>query len=125
MPAKPTIDIVVEVHDISLIDSINPTLQQHGYEAWGAYHIPNSRFFVKGNIKRTHHLHAFNKNDPDIHRHIAFRDYLTQMPQRAQDYAHLKIKLAKQFRHNRRAYFKGKQDLIKTIEKEALHFFNK
>ena len=123
MPAKPTIDILLEVHAIDLVDSLNPMMQQYGYEAWGEYHIPGRRFFVKGVEKRTHHVHVFEKNSSEIPRHIAFRDYLIKQPQRAKDYATLKIKLAEQYRNNRRAYLTGKQHLIKTLEKEALSFF--
>ena len=123
MPAKPTIDILLEVKTIDSVDSLNKQLESHGYEAWGAYHVANSRFFVKGCQKRTHHLMVFERHHPKIKEYIALRDYLIKQPQRAKDYANLKIKLAEQYQNNRRAYLTGKQQLVETLKKEALSFF--
>ena len=122
MPAKPTIDILLEVHDILLVDHCNYAMQKIGYEAWGEYHIPGRRFFVKGQSKRTHHVHTFQKGSDDILRHRAFRDYLQANSNDAKKYADLKIKLATQYRNNRRAYVSHKQDFVKDVEKKALEW---
>ena len=123
MPAKPTIDIVLAVKDIAKVDKLNPEMQKLGYEAWGEYNIPGRRFFVKGENKRSHHVHVFQQGSPDITRHILFRDYFIANPVDAKEYSKLKIELAEKFRHNRRAYVVGKQEFVKRLEAKALKSF--
>lgn len=124
MSAKPTIDIILEVKDINLVDACNNQMEVAGYEAWGEYKIPGRRFFVKGFDKRTHHVHTFQTGSFDIARHLYFRDYLIAHPVDAKAYADLKIKLAKQFSDNRRAYVENKQDYVKQLEEKAIKWFS-
>lgn len=129
MFAKPTIDILLEVYNIELVDLLNNKMAGLGYEAWGEYHISGRRFFVKGEDKRTYHVHVFQKKSSQAFRHLYFRDYLIAHPEEAKGYAQLKIRLAHKFRHNRRAYVQGKQTLVKDIEEKAIvwatQLFNK
>lgn len=122
MPAKPTIDILLSVKSIDLVDQHNDAMAVLGYEAWGEYHILGRRFFVKGEDKRTHHVHTFEAGSHDITRHLNFRDYLIVHPDAAREYADLKIKLAAQFAHNRRAYVTNKQDFVKALEAKAVRW---
>lgn len=119
MPAKPTIDTILEVKNINLVDTCNDAMAALGYEAWGEYNILGRRFFVKGIDKRTHHVHTFQTGDFHIERHIYFRDYLIAHPIDAKAYADLKIKLAKEFSNNRRAYVENKNDYVKALEEKA------
>ena len=97
LAAKPTIDILLEVKDIELVDKCNDPMGMLGYEAWGEYNIPGRRFFVKSEDNRTHHVHTFQVGSSEIARHLFFRDYLKSHPDEAKEYANLKIKLAHQF----------------------------
>jgi GrpB-like predicted nucleotidyltransferase (UPF0157 family) len=115
LAAKPTIDILLEVKHIKQVDECNKQMELLGYEAWGEYNIPGRRFFVKGDTKRTHHVHTFESNSQDIARHLYFRDYLKSHPKEAKEYANLKIKLAEQFAHNRRAYVQNKQEFVRRM----------
>lgn len=124
MPAKPTIDILLEVKKIDLVDNINDEMAILGYEAWGEYNIPGRRFFVKGENKRTHHVHCFQSGCPDIERHLCFRDFLIEHPIKAKEYAKLKIKLANKFAYNRHAYVIAKSDYVKSLENEAIKWAN-
>ena len=124
LSAKPTIDIILEVKNIDLVDDCNPRMIKLGYEAWGEYNIPGRRFFLKGKNKRTHHVHTFQTDSPDIARHLYFRDYLIAYPNEAKEYAHLKMKLANQFSHDRRAYVLGKEEFVKALEKKAIEWAN-
>ncbi len=124
LAAKPTIDIVLEVKDIELVDKCNPQMKKLGYEAWGEYKIPGRRFFVKGEDKRTHHVHTFQIGSPEITRHLYFRDYLKSHPDEAKEYANLKIKLTQQFTNDRRGYVQNKQDYVKALEKRAIDWFH-
>ncbi len=44
LAAKPTVDIILEVKDIQLVDKFNDPMEKLGYEAWGEYGIPGHRF---------------------------------------------------------------------------------
>lgn len=120
LAAKPTIDILLEVKDIEQVDQHNAQMAELGYEAWGEYRIPGRRFFVKGDTKRTHHVHVFQTGSHKIARHLHLRDYLIAHPAEARAYAELKLKLATQFAHDRRGYVTNKQDYVKALEKRAL-----
>ena len=120
LAAKPTIDIILEVKNIELVDHCNDAMEKLGYEAWGEYHIPGRRFFVKGEDKRTHHVHTFQTGSAEIANHLYFRDYLKSHPDEAKEYADLKIKLAEQFSHDRRGYVQNKEDYVKALEKKAM-----
>lgn len=123
MSAKPTIDMLLVVHNIHRVDSCNAHLHELGYEAWGEYGIAGRRFFLKGNEKRTHHLHVFEANNHyAIDRHLSFRDYLIAHPEEAAAYEALKIALATEFRCNRRGYFLGKEAQVKAIEQRAMQW---
>ena len=95
--AKPTIDMIVEVTNVSAVDGLNAALQNLGFEAKGENGIPGRRFFQKGGDKRTHHLHVFTESDPQIHRHLVFCDYLRAHPGKANEYEALKLSLAQTF----------------------------
>lgn len=70
LAAKPTIDMILEVKNIESVDNLNAAMAELGYEAWGEYRIPGRRFFVKGETKRTHHVHTFQTGSNEITRHI-------------------------------------------------------
>jgi GrpB-like predicted nucleotidyltransferase (UPF0157 family) len=123
LAAKPTIDILLAVKDIDLVDQCNQAMEKIGYEAWGEYGISGRRFFVKGENKRTHHVHAFQTGNAEIARHIYFRDYLILHPLEAKAYEKLKITLAGQFANDRRGYVENKKDFVETIQKKAMEFF--
>jgi len=123
LASKPTLDILLEVNDIECVDTCNEQMEKLGYEAWGEYSIPGRRFFVKGEEKRTHHVHTFQVGSPEIARHLFFRDYLKSHPEEAKKYADLKITLAKQFANDRHGYVLNKQDYVKALEKKAIAWF--
>lgn len=125
LAAKPVIDMILVVADLHKVDQYNVLMGKLGYEAWGEYGILGRRFFVKGEAKRTHHIHTFEQGSEHIVRHIAVRNYLQKNPKVAEEYAALKIKLAKHYKDNRRAYVIGKQDYVKILEQKAIVWFNK
>ena len=119
--AKPVIDLMVEVVDINKVDLYNHEMEQLGYEACGENGIPKRRFFRKGGNNRTHHVHIFEQDNPEIARHIAFRDYMIQHPNEAHKYSQLKLSLAKQFPDNIDQYIEGKDSYIKSIDEKQGH----
>jgi GrpB-like predicted nucleotidyltransferase (UPF0157 family) len=115
--AKPTIDILLEVKSIETLDAYTANFKKLGYEPKGEFGIPGRRFYQKGGDNRTHHIHAFETNNPEIQRHIRFRDYLINHPQIALEYQTLKLKLIEEFPNDPQAYTKAKSDFIQSIDK--------
>ena len=126
LPAKPIIDIMPVVKDISLVDAHNGEFEALGYECRGEFGILGRRFFAKGGDNRTHHIHIFEQsNQTDIQRHIAVRDYLNAHSDTAAEYAALKKKLAAEFPFDNDGYCDGKEEYMKSLEEKALHWQEK
>ncbi len=118
--AKPVIDILPVVRDISRVDLLDPVMQAAGYEPWGEHGIAGRRLFTKGGEEhRTHNVHVFQVGSPDIARHLDFRDYLRTHPEVAQEFAQLKVPLARQFPDDVTAYNLGKEPFIQEIQRQA------
>jgi GrpB-like predicted nucleotidyltransferase (UPF0157 family) len=118
--AKPIIDILVEVRDLSLVDAFNEKMTLRGYLPKGEYGIPGRRYFRKGtDTHHTHHVHVFQTGDPNVERHLAFRDYLRTHPLEAQVYSQLKESLALRFHDDPESYMDGKDEFIRKIDDKA------
>ncbi len=117
--AKPVIDIMVEVTNISEVDKFNSEMEQLGYEVMGEYGIPKRRFFIKGGDNRTHHVHFYEEGNEEIARHLAFRDYMIAHPEEAIKYSELKQTLAEKSPTNITKYIEGKNNYIKAIDDKA------
>lgn len=123
LAAKPIIDILMELEDITELDSYNSRMAEIGFTAKGEFGIAGRRYFQKGD--RSHHLHAFGKGDPGLHRHLAFRDYLRAHPTVCEEYAELKKRIASQCDHDAQVYCDGKDDFVSTHEQKALDWIAK
>jgi GrpB-like predicted nucleotidyltransferase (UPF0157 family) len=124
--AKPIIDMLVEVHDITQVDKCNSAMEALGYEVMGEFGISGRRYFRKDNQMsvRTHHVHTFKVNSKEVERHLAFRDYMVAHHKDAQKYSELKRQLAKQYPNDINGYMDGKDGFIKEIESLALEWCN-
>jgi GrpB-like predicted nucleotidyltransferase (UPF0157 family) len=121
--AKPVIDMLAVVRDLGLVDVRAPALELLSYEAMGEFGIKGRRYFRKNDSDgvRTHQVHAFVVGSPDVHRHLAFRDYLRSHPAEAQRYSELKLALAQRNVANIDSYTDGKTTFVREIEARALH----
>jgi GrpB-like predicted nucleotidyltransferase (UPF0157 family) len=119
--AKPIIDILLEVKDITKVDAESSKLELLGYEAMGEYGICDRRYFRKHNEAgiRTHHIHAFVVGSVQIERHLAFREYMIFHPEEAQKYSNLKCELANKYPNDIESYMDGKDGFIKEIDRKA------
>lgn len=121
LQAKPIIDMMPVVKDITRIDSFNEQMKELGYECMGEFGMEGRRYFRKGGDHRTHHVHAFQMdNIEDIQRHLAVRDFLRTHPELASQYGSLKERLARQYPDDIEAYMDGKDSFVKNLEKEAI-----
>lgn len=122
MMAKPIIDILVSVRDLSKVDAAADNLADLGYEALGENGIPGRRFFRKGGEQPTHHLHIFeNSNQSEIQRHLAVVEYLASHERRREEYSELKSMLAEAYPEDIDGYIEGKAYFVAQLEKEALN----
>jgi len=118
--AKPIIDLMPLVRHIERVSNFDSAMIQLGYEPLGENSIPGRRYFVRGgDINRTHHVHTYQPDNPEVARHLDFRDYLIAHPQEARRYARIKEKLARQFPHDIDGYMAGKDAFIKEMIQKA------
>lgn len=121
MIAKPIVDMLPVVKDISAVDRLTPVLKALGYEAKGEYGMPGRRFFIKRHQgKRIVNVHIFEESHPAIERHLCFRDYVRAHPEEAAAYAALKKRLVMKSPDDIERYCWGKDDFLQAIEKKAL-----
>ncbi|WP_010096441.1 GrpB family protein [Ornithinibacillus scapharcae] len=125
LAAKPIIDILVIVKEITRIDNFNPAMIDLGYQPKGENGIKNRRYFNKDGANRTHHVHVYEAGNEEIIRHLAFRDFLRAHHEKAVQYGDLKQSLAKQFPYDISSYIKGKEHFVQRMEKEALSWYLK
>ena len=118
--AKPTIDILIEVTDLARVDELNAAMIDLGYEARGENGIAGRRYFMRAE-KGMHrvHVHVFQVGNPEIQRHLAFRDFLRRHPDMAEAYGDLKEELAIRFVLDAEAYTNGKEAFVREIDRLA------
>lgn len=119
--AKPIIDILPVVYDLSLTDAAQAAFERIGYEYLGEFGIPGRRYLRKGGDERTHQIHILAQSDRrNIERHLAVRDYLRTHPEAARQYGALKTALAARFPYDIEGYCDGKAAFMQQLEREAL-----
>ena len=119
--AKPVVDLLVEVRDITEVEGRSSAMESLGYEVMGEYGIPGRRYFLKDDREgtRTHHVHAFEAGSAEVERHLAFRDYMIAHPGDAQRYGELKRRLAEEHPQSMDEYMDGKDGFIKEMDRRA------
>ena len=120
--AKPVIDMLAVVNDLTVVDQRTVAIEQFGYEPMGEFGIEGRRYFRRNDStgRRTHQIHAFAVGSVHVKRHLAFRDFMCSHPVIADQYGELKRKLAEAHPYDSKAYMYGKDGFIKEIERRAL-----
>ena len=109
----------MEVENIDRVDRWNERFIELGYIAKGENGIPRRRYFIHGTEeKRSYHLHVFEKGDPEIVRHLAFRDYMMAHCEEAEAYATLKKELAEKYTYDGALYSEGKTEFVRNIDEK-------
>ncbi|WP_106498599.1 GrpB family protein [Lentibacillus sp. Marseille-P4043] len=122
MKAKPVIDMMCVVKNIKKIDSFNNRMDALRYDIAGEWGIEGRRLFRKGGDNRTHHIHFYQFDNPQIERHLVFRDYLRSHPEEVAKYSHFKEGLAQRF-ENTSEYSLAKKEFVREMEQRALRWF--
>jgi GrpB-like predicted nucleotidyltransferase (UPF0157 family) len=115
LPAKPIIDIMAAVADLSssvpAIEALKPL--NYGYFE---YKADQMHWFCKPSpFERTHHLHLVPWKSQLWHDRLAFRDRLRNDAVTRRSYAELKLALASKYRQDREAYTEAKTDFIQSV----------
>jgi len=88
MIAKPIIDILIELDNLDNINQIAIELGRLNYSSIRRSIIPHRSFITsKYTDGIGFNLHLFERGDPQVKRHVNFRDYVIQHPDVAHDYA--------------------------------------
>ncbi|MCB1149600.1 MAG: GrpB family protein [Chlamydiia bacterium] len=112
LAAKPVIDMIPVVEDITAVT--DAPLEKLGYQAKGEYGIWFRRYFTKPGF----HVHIFEEGDPEIRRHLNFRDFLRTHDAERDRYAALKKELA-ETSLDLFTYTLGKERFIAAIDRAA------
>lgn len=127
MPAKDIIDLDIEYVPGSLQTVING-LEKAGYQHEGDLGIPGREAFTPVHNSEVaslpaHHLYACETDTYELRKHLAFRDYLTANPGRAQWLAARKIAVDASA-NSRDEYIEKKSGFYAVITKESLECAN-
>jgi GrpB-like predicted nucleotidyltransferase (UPF0157 family) len=124
LKAKPVIDMMCIVNEIEKVDSFNEKLNSLGYDVAGEWGITGRKLFRKGGENRTHHIHFYQFDNPQIKRHLIFRDYLRCHPEEVARYSLFKEELAQSFEKTS-DYSPAKKTFVQEMEQLALSWYAK
>ncbi|MBS6475426.1 MAG: GrpB family protein [Clostridiales bacterium] len=117
--AKNIVDILIEISRDSDIEAAATILEANRFIRMSAAagRISFNRGYTKtGFAEKVFHVHLRYTGDHD---ELYFRDYLNEYTQTAKEYEALKLRLWKQFEHNRDAYTDAKAEFIRKWTNKA------
>lgn len=110
--AKPVIDILIVVNEREQLKHTASLLEKDGciLMSTAENRISLNRGYTEdGYAEKVFHFHIRRKGDTD---EVFFRDYLNAHPDVAKEYERLKLRLWKEYEHNRDAYTAAKTDFV-------------
>lgn len=121
--AKPIIDILVEVPAASDLSVYKEPIVSSGYICMSQSKNGisfNKGYTAEGFAERVFHLHLRYTGDNS---ELYFRDYLNEHPQAAKEYEALKLRLWKEYEHDRDGYTAAKSDMVNqyTVQAKVLY----
>jgi GrpB-like predicted nucleotidyltransferase (UPF0157 family) len=124
LAAKPTIDILVVVDEISGVLDRRSVLAELGYGYRpGSFADDEHLFFRKvSGGRRTHHLHVLASSSPKPESCRLFRDYLIMNGDAATRYEEAKRALALKYANERGPYIVEKVDVVSELLSEAFRW---
>jgi GrpB-like predicted nucleotidyltransferase (UPF0157 family) len=117
LDAKPILDIVVAVRDMTDAAVFEEALKPLGYIHKAQNDRPGRLYFVKRlpDDRSTHHLNITELGTECWFTHVAFRDYLREHPEAREEYQKLKLNLVSRSSSDRAAYQEGKEEFIQRV----------
>ncbi|MBS6341261.1 MAG: GrpB family protein [Eubacterium limosum] len=126
LTAKPIVDILLEIDGDCGVSAIIKVLKTLGWRLMSQEDDPvklsfNKGYTPEGFADRVYHLHVrYFGNWPELY----FRDFLIAHPDVAGEYERLKLKLWKQYEHDRDGYTEAKTDFVRRYSDMAKVEFN-
>lgn len=126
LTAKPIVDILLEIDGACGVSAIIKVLKTLGWRLMSQEDDPvklsfNKGYTPEGFADRVYHLHVrYFGNWPELY----FRDFLIAYPDVAGEYERLKLKLWKQYEHDRDGYTEAKTDFVRRYSDMAKVEFN-
>ncbi|MDE6401210.1 MAG: GrpB family protein [Clostridiales bacterium] len=117
--AKPIIDILAEVERDNDLKSVADVLVRNGYVIMSCEDKRislNKGYTAHGFADRVFHLHLQYKSEKD---EVLFRDHLNAHTEIAKEYEALKLRLWKQYEHDRDCYTAAKSEFVKKYTSVA------
>ena len=117
LSAKPIIDVDVVITDYSVLDRVIISLENIGYRYEGDLGIAGREAFKYDGKEhlRKHHLYVCPQDSAELHRHIAFRDYLRSHPEAVREYGRIKEEGARLYPFDIDGYIEYKSPFIEKI----------
>lgn len=116
---KNIIDVMIEIPQSADMKDMAQILKQNDFIIMSSEENRislNKGYTANGFADKVYHIHLRYAGDND---ELYFRDYLNEHPDVAKEYETLKLRLWKQFEHNRDAYTDAKTDYISKWTAEA------
>lgn len=128
MPAKNIIDIDIEC-PIGSMDTIITALNHAGYQHEGDKGIPGREAFrpkegSEASFLYHHHLYACESNSSELHKHLAFKNYLRANPEKQKWLAEHKIECDR-IAQSRSEYIERKAPFYEVITADSLKWAKK
>ena len=117
LSAKPCIDLDVIIRDYSVFDAVVRRLGTIGYIHEGDLGIRDREAFTyrdKPHLQ-THHLYVCPQYSEELHRHLAFRDFLRSSPEAVEKYSQVKETAARLFPEDIAQYMAYKSPCIEEL----------
>ena len=117
--AKNIVDVMIEIAQSVGLKDIARILERNGFIIMSAKENRislNKGYTENGFAEKVYHIHLRYAGDND---ELYFRDYLNEHPLVAKEYETLKLRLWKQYEHDRDAYTDAKTDFITQWTAEA------
>jgi len=124
--AKPILDLMPEVYSLDSLDAARAVVEGLRYEWWGEYGIRGRRYCTKSDAatgRRLIQLHCFQTGDPEVERHLAFRDYLREHPEAALAYDREKRRCRDLHPDDSHLYTDAKAAWIASVVPVALAYY--
>ena len=119
LAAKPIIDIMPGVRDLSYGERSIQPMKGVGYEYLGEDGITGRFYFVRRGDSRPCQLHMVEYECLEWRRTVLFRDYIRDHPEAAHEYEALKRRLAAQCGADRVGYTEAKTPFIESVLAQA------
>lgn len=123
LDSKPTIDILITINDIAVVDSYVSKMESLGYKYLGEYVKPESRLFIKerpDNADRIFNVHVFPAGHPHVKDMINLRDYFRTHPNAVKEYSNLKRELVSKYPDDYGQYRKFKDEWMEELKSRVL-----